>query len=110
MPFLQVFDAVVCDESRPRRRVSTTPLQALAMYNSEFVNEEAEYMAKRIADKNKKVDEQIKSAFKIALSRPVTKLELGRLRKFIQESKSPSEALTGMCRILLNSNEFVYVD
>lgn len=110
MPLMQVFDAVVCDESRPRRRVSTTPLQALAMYNSEFVNDEASHFANRIATKYKKVDEQIQAAFKIALCRPASQPELKRLQKFMASSGSGSEAIVGLCRILLNSNEFVYVD
>ena len=47
MPFIQTFDALVCDESKPLRHASVTPLQALAMYNGEFVNEEARYFAAR---------------------------------------------------------------
>ena len=48
MPFMQAFDSTVCDESRPRRRTSVTPLQALSLFNGDFVNEEADALARRI--------------------------------------------------------------
>jgi hypothetical protein len=48
MPFMQTFDSVVCDASRDRRQVSVTPLQALAMYNGRFANEEATHFAARV--------------------------------------------------------------
>ena len=110
-PLMQVFDALVCDESRPRRRHSVTPLQALAMYNGDFVNEEAKHFAHRVRDEaGDALDRQIERAFKLCLSREPTKPEMDRTRVFLQAGQSRQEALAGLCRILFNSNEFVYVD
>ncbi len=108
MPFMQSFDALVCDESRPRRRHSITPLQALAMYNGSFVSEEASHFAARVVQEmGDDITKQITYAFQIALSRPPSTRELAELRTLANSGKS---RLTAVCRVLLNSNEFIYVD
>ena len=111
MPLLQTFDAPVCDESRPKRRSSVTPLQALAMYNGNLVATELPFFVKRVIDHaGTDATAQIQHAFQIALSRQPTDEELSRLKEFYAASPTPSEALTSLCRILYNSNEFLYVD
>ncbi|MCH2212298.1 MAG: DUF1549 and DUF1553 domain-containing protein [Fuerstiella sp.] len=110
MPFMQVFDALVCDESRPRRRYSVTPLQALAMYNGRLVNEEAKYFAQRVrlasgADASQA--EQIVQACQIALGRPPTEHEQASMAPLFTSANS---GLESVCRVLMNSNEFIFVD
>ncbi|MCH2201320.1 MAG: DUF1549 and DUF1553 domain-containing protein [Fuerstiella sp.] len=110
MPFMQAFDALVCDESRPRRRYSVTPLQALAMYNGRLVNEEAKHFAKRVrvsvgADAG--TAEQIKRAYEIALVRPPTEDEQASMAQLFT---SVDTGLESICRVLMNSNEFIFVD
>lgn len=110
MPFMQAFDALVCDESRPRRRHSVTPLQALAMYNGRLVNDEAKHFASRIqkgAGSDVNVTTQLKLAFQIALSRLPTDDEQTSLAELLTSTNS---GLESVCRVLLNSNEFVFVD
>ena len=51
VPFLETFDAPVFNSSCERRRNSITALQALSMYDSDFVNEEAPFFAHRIRQK-----------------------------------------------------------
>lgn len=107
MPFLQTFDALVCDESRPRRRHSVTPLQALAMYNGNFVAEEAKYFAARVrTEAGESVTAQIRRAFEIAVARNATAQEINVLSRVA----NGESGLVGVCRVLLNSSEFVYVD
>ncbi len=111
MPFLQNFDALVCDESRPRRRASVTPLQALAMYNGHLVNEEAPHLAKRIREKaGKDVAAQIDWAFQFAFARHADAPELAKLQTFMKSAPAEGDPLVRLCRVLLNSNEFVYLD
>jgi len=108
MPFMQSFDALVCDETRPRRRQSITPLQALAMYNGRFVSEEANHFADRVGKEvGTETTKQIVRAFQIALSRPPLPDELARLKTL---AGSDMAGLVAVCRVLLNSNEFIYVD
>jgi hypothetical protein len=111
MPFLQTFDALVCDQSRPRRRASVTPLQALAMYNGDFVNEEAKFFAQRVKQlAGEDTQSRIRHACELALSRPPTETESRQLRRLIESAKSPDEGLVGLCRVLYNTNEFAYID
>ena len=111
MPFLQSFDATVCDESRPRRRHSTTPLQALAMYNGRFVSEESKHFAKRVQDiAGVEVPRQIEIAFQIALSRSPTDAERRTMTALITSSEPAGTGLAAVCRVLLNCNEFIHID
>jgi len=111
MPFMQVFDSTVCDESRPRRRTSVTPLQALSLFNGDFVNEEAAALARRIRrEAGGGIGEQVRLAYRLAFSRSPTPEEAGHFAKFLGQAENTGDALTGFCRVLLNTNEFVYID
>ncbi len=111
MPFMQVFDSTVCDESRPRRRTSVTPLQALSLFNGDFVNEEAAALARRIRrEAGGGIGEQVRLAYRLAFSRSPTPEEAGHFAKFLGQAENTGDALTGFCRVLLNANEFVYID
>ncbi len=111
MPFLQNFDALVCDESRPRRRASVTPLQALAMYNGHLVNEEAPHLAKRIRQKaGEDVTAQIDWGFLFCFSRHADADELAKLKAFMKSAVREGDPLVRLCRVLINSNEFAYLD
>ena len=107
MPFLQTFDALVCEDTIPRRQSSVTPLQALAMYNGNFANKEAEYFAKRIVkEAGDDPTKRIKRAFYIALGRQPSEEEIKGLLPYAANE----EKLVGLSRILYNTTEFAYVD
>ena len=109
MPFMQAFDALVCEQSRPKRRSSVPPLQALAMYNGRFVNQEAVHFAARVRKlAGENASTQIDFAFQVAYGRHPTPEEVTRLAGFLKTASS--DPLVGLCRVLLNSNEFVYID
>ena len=110
MPFLQTFDSVVCDATRDRRQASVTPLQALAMYNGRFANEEAAHFAASISkDAGDSPVAQIKLAFKSALGREPAPDESERMLA-LASSATAGDGLAAVCRVLLNTNEFVYVE
>ena len=111
LPMLETFDAPVLNASCERRRNSVTALQPLAMYNSQFVNTEAKYFAERVRkEAGPDRGEQIERAFLIALGRPPRPTERDRVRTFLSSLAANEDGLIGVCRVLLNSNEFVYVD
>ena len=111
MPFMQAFDSTVCDESRPRRRTSVTPLQALSLFNGDFVNEEAAALAKRIRrEAGDSVPEQIRLAYRYTLSRSPSAEEASRFGEILAQADNPADAINGFCRVLFNTNEFVYID
>ena len=77
----------------PARAQTTTALQALALSNNEFMLQQARYLAERA-----KTHER---AFQLCFQRDATQEEL---------TAAKSLDLFSLCRMLLNANEFVYVD
>jgi hypothetical protein len=77
----------------PARAQTTTALQALALSNNEFMLQQARYLAERA-----KTPER---AFQLCFQRAPTPEELTAAKLL---------DLFSLCRMLMNSNEFVYVD
>ncbi len=104
LPMMASFDATAFSESCDRRNVTTTPLQALSMMNGDLIHEEAQYLAKRV-EKDAGVNRpaQVRRLFEIVLNRPARPDELATFTKF-------NGSLDALCRVLLNSSEFLYVD
>jgi hypothetical protein len=74
------------------------------------VNQEAPHFAERVrheagADQTR----QAQRAFEIAFGRAPTESEREDVKKFLRTA-GIVDPLTGLCRVLLNSNEFIYVD
>ena len=104
LPIMASFDAKPFSESAPERSSTTTPLQALNMMNGYLVHEESQHLANRIQNETgPDRSEQLKRVFEIVLSRP-PKVE--EAKQFIRFDGS----LAAICRVLLNSNEFLYVE
>jgi hypothetical protein len=81
-----------------------TPLQALSMMNGYLVHEEAEQLARRIEREAGATREaQVARAFEIVLNRSPRPEEAQKFAKF-------DDGLSSICRVLLNSNEFAYVE
>ena len=111
MPFLETFDAPVFNAPCDRRRHSITALQALSMYDSDFVNEEAQHFAERVrSETGTDSAEQIRSAFQIAFGRVPKPLEAQQAQSLMASVTPSGNALAALCRALLNSNEFIYID
>jgi len=110
-PFLEVMDAAVPTATCERRRTSITALQSLSMYNSEFVNEEAKHFADRVK-KEAGADPRarLERAFELAYDRRVSPREEKRMLDLMKSAPSADEGLFGLCRVLFNSNEFMFMD
>ncbi len=111
VPFLETFDAPVLMTPCDRRPSSITALQALTMYDSDFVNQEAASMAERL-QKDTGVDpkEQAIRAFETALNRSPRPSELDGALKLMDSTKPREDGLKALCRTLLNTSEFIYID
>ena len=104
LPMMASFDALPFSESCERRSATTTPLQALSMMNGDLVHEEASHLARRAErEAGAGFREQVARAFRIVLNREPSAEELKR-------SAELGSGLEAVCRVLLNSNEFLYVD
>ena len=111
LPFLEVFDSPPLTLPCERRETSVTPLQALTMYDSGFVNTEAEAIAERIVrESGSQNGGRVRRAFQLAFGRNPYPDELNQAQRFFRTRESGQEALVALCRVLLNSNELLYVD
>lgn len=115
-PILASFDVADTDTSCPVRFATTQPTQALGMLNSEFLNEQAALFAKRVkSEAGRKLKKQVSHALAIATSRRPSDEEVKRGVKFIRrlqktEGASAELALNQFCLMVLNMNEFIYLD
>jgi mono/diheme cytochrome c family protein len=100
-----VFDCPDAASSVPARSRSTTPLQALNLFNSEFVLQQADLMAERLKnDEPTGTESQIRRAFQLCYGRDPESDELKDSAEFISE-----HGLASFCRVILNSNEFLFL-
>ncbi|MDP7204081.1 MAG: DUF1553 domain-containing protein, partial [Pirellulaceae bacterium] len=100
-----LFDCPDGSQVMPQRSRSTTPLQALNLLNSQFVIQQAEFMAARIHDEaGANTADQARHAFLLAFSRPPEAGELEDSVSLVKEN-----GLVTFCRALINSNEFLFI-
>lgn len=99
------FDCPDAGQSTARRSESTTPIQALNLFNSRFTLEQSAAFATRIQQEaGTDPAKQITLAYQLALSRPPTAVELADTTPLVHD-----HGLTALCRALFNSNEFLFV-
>ncbi|MEW6306055.1 MAG: PSD1 and planctomycete cytochrome C domain-containing protein [Verrucomicrobiota bacterium] len=99
------FDCPDAGQSTARRRESTTPIQALNLFNSRFTLDESAALAARAkADAGSDVRKQIRRAYQLAFSRDPRAEELRDAEPVVRE-----HGLATLCRALFNSNEFLFL-
>jgi len=104
-PLLDAFDCPDPSVKTPRRGVTSTPLQALALMNNSFVQRHAGLLAERaLQESANDLPRAINAAYRLALGRSPTKEETERAL-----DAARARSLTNVCWVLLNSTEFVYV-
>lgn len=104
-PLLDSFDCPDPAVKTPRRGITTTPLQSLELMNNSFVQRQAAHLAERaLQAAHNDLDAAVQNAYWLALGRAPTAHELTRAAAAARE-----RGLTGVCWLLLNSTEFIYV-
>jgi len=99
------FDCPDAGQSAPRRSQSTTPVQALNLFNSQFTIDLAGDFAKRIAQEvGDNPEKQIRHAWELALGREPSSDELQASAQLVQE-----HSLATLGRVLFNTNEFLFI-
>ena len=113
-PFLASFDWADTDNTCDVRFVTTVPTQTLTMLNSKFLNDSAEVLATRLQGDSQKISEQVSRAIELATSRPATDADISDgvklINTFQQGGMDANQALQRFCLLVLNLNEFVYLD
>lgn len=98
------FDCPDAGQSTSRRIESTTPIQALNLFNSLFTIEQAQAFAERVqAHNGDNVATQIRQVYWIGLNREPTAEEIADAEPVVR-----AHGLATLCRALFNSNEFLF--
>jgi len=135
-PMFEVFDMPDTHESCPRRNATVTAPQALELLNNELVLDWSRSLAGRVLnDAGMTPEAQVDRAWRFVYSRPATEAERKDALEFLNrqgailatrlardekvalpdrvpEGVSPERAaaLVDLCHMLVNSNEFLYVN
>ncbi|WP_020472686.1 DUF1549 and DUF1553 domain-containing protein [Zavarzinella formosa] len=104
-PLMESLDCPAGDQLAPLRTNSVTVQQALAMWNSAFMVRHAEHFAKKINEDEKIPEARVRLAAMWCWGRPPTDAETKALLDHATRHGWPS-----LCRVMFNSNEFVFVN
>jgi hypothetical protein len=115
VPLMAVFDAADTDASCPARFATTQPTQALAMLNSDFLNEQAKILADDLRQHSPDEAVQVRLALMRVTQREPAEADIKRgtdlMNKLRSERGLSSDAaLKYFCLLTLNLNEFMYLD
>ena len=99
------FDFPDCGQIRAKRPVSTTPLQALNLMNSDFVVRQSKILADRARrESGSNVNDQVNCCFQLLLNRNPDNDERDSAARLVQ-----TQSLELLCRTLINTNEFAFL-
>src|SRR5262249_34578043 len=104
-PVFDALDAADSSQLTAVRNESTTPLQALALLNNPFVIRQCEHFARRLEASAPDLGGRITTAFELAYSRRPTAEEVALLADYARR-----HGLANLCRLIVNSNEFLFVN
>ncbi len=104
-PFMDSMDCPDASQLSPKRNASVTALQALAMLNDHFVVRQSEHLAARLAKAGADPRAQIETAFLLTLGRPCSPEEIQEMSAYARK-----HGMANVCRILLNCNEFIFLN
>ncbi len=104
-PFMETLDFPDLGLLSPTRGFSASSLQALTLYNNDFVLHHSSRLADRTKREFENLEDQINRATQLTWLRNPTAKERRDLVKI-----SRSHGLATACRVLLNSNEFLFVE
>lgn len=102
---LDAFDCPDPSATAPKRPSTTTPLQSLSLMNHAFSLRMAEHFAERVAAEAEATTQRVERAVELAWCRAPSDEELKSYVDFVA-----SHGLAAFCRVLINSNEFLYID
>ena len=102
---LDTFDCPDSSALAPNRASTTTPLQSLALMNNRFVLSQSIMFADRLStEAGEDIKSQLILAHELALCRAVSPVEMALAVDFVK-----NHGMAAYCRVLLNTNAFLYV-
>jgi hypothetical protein len=117
-PFFEIFDGADTNATTDNRGQSVTPVQALFLMNSPFMHEQSERFAARVIADHNTLPEQINYIFSLAYGRAPRLEELREAQDYLRQTRQELQAsgapvektLASYLRVVMSSNEFLYVD
>jgi hypothetical protein len=105
VPVLGAFACPYAGQPTPKVSQSTTAIQALNLFNSRFVIEQANLFADRIkSEAGEDRAAQVAHAWRLAMGREPNPAESSAAVRV-----SEQHGLEAVCRALFNSNEFLFI-
>lgn len=121
-PMLAVFDGADTNASTPEREQAASPVQALFLMNAPFAHWAASNFAARFVEATYEEAGRVAAAHHFAFGREADEADIALGQRFLAdyrrsvevEGEDPlvaeAKALAAYARVLLCSNEFIYVD
>jgi hypothetical protein len=114
-PMFEAFDMPDTHESCARRANTTSSTQALELLNNELVVGWSKSLAEKVSnDSGLTANVQIERAWRLVYSRVPTAAETQTAAAFLERQTkiagNRQSAFADLCHMLLNSNEFVYIN
>jgi hypothetical protein len=118
-PFMALFDGADPNTTTPLRQVTTVPTQSLYFLNDPFFHTQAEALARRVLEAATDEARALR-LYELALQREASPAEVTAARAFVAEyaaavddqpeADRPLAVWSALSRIVLASNEFLYID
>jgi hypothetical protein len=104
-PFMETLDCADPSQLVDKRNETINTLSALTLLNNKFMVRMCQHMAERIEKKRGDAPARVTTAFRLAVHRDPTEEERTALVPYAEQF-----GLANACRVILNLNEFVFVD
>ncbi len=108
-PLMDSLDCPDLSQLTPRRSVSVTAQQALSMLNNRFMVRQCEHLAARVEKEipgaEQAVEKRVQRLYALCLGRAPAAGELADVSAFVR-----AHGLAGAARLLINSNEFLFLN
>jgi hypothetical protein len=101
-PLMERFDCPDVSMITAKRTITITAIQALALLNNPFVLKQAEHLAERVQQSG---GDPVQTTFRFTLQRRPEPREQETLSAYLAR-----EGMVNLCRLILNLNEFLFVD
>ncbi len=104
-PYHEALDCPDSSQWAPARNESLTALQALALLHDRMLIRQCEHLAARVDGNSPNLVQQIQNLYRQVLLRDAAESDLAVLVPYAER-----HGLANACRMLLNANEFLYVE
>ena len=104
-PFMEALDFPDAALLQPTRPFSASALQALTLFNNDFVLRHSEHFAARVEQVGTDTPSRVKAAVRLAFQRAATPEEVRAMTAYADQHGLPA-----LGRVLFNSNEFLFIN